>query len=75
MTAAQSGVGGARVKLSEDENRRAAELLEGGASYREVARTIGRSASVVCRRFPGRGWTPEQVAERASLDRRYGGVL
>lgn len=74
MTAA-SGVGGARTKLSDDEKLRAAELLDGGASYREVARTIGRSASVICRRFPGRGWTLEQVAERASLDRRYSGVL
>lgn len=70
-----NSVGGARVKLSDDEKNRAAELLDGGASYREVARTIGRSASVLCRRFPGRGWTRDQVAERASLDRRFGGVL
>lgn len=70
-----SGMGGARVKLSEDEKTRAAELLDGGASYHEAARTIGRSAAVLCRLFPGRGWTIEQVAERASLNRRFRGVL
>lgn len=64
-----------RYKLTDEEKRRAAELLDDGVSYREVARTIGRSASVICRRFPGRGWTVEQVAERASLDRRFQGAL
>jgi transposase-like protein len=64
-----------RPKLTDEEKQLAEQLLSDGASMREVARTIGRSASVICRRFPGRGWTLEQVAERASLDRRFKGVL
>lgn len=64
-----------RPKLTEDEKRRAAALLADGASFRDVARTLQRSASAICRSFPGRGWTREQVAERAALDRRFRGVL
>lgn len=64
-----------RYKLTEDEERRAAQLLDDGASMRETARTIGRSASVICRHFPGRGWTIAQVAEHASLNRQFRGAI
>ncbi|HEY2066352.1 MAG TPA: helix-turn-helix domain-containing protein [Gemmatimonadaceae bacterium] len=46
--------------LTDDEKRLAATLLDDGASYEEVARTIGRSAHAVRLAFPGRGWTREQ---------------
>lgn len=43
-----------RITLTDDELRRAAALLEDGASYAEVARTLGRSIAAICKRFPGR---------------------
>ncbi len=64
-----------RPRLTAAEMRRADELLADGVSFADVARTLGRSKSAICRRFPGRGWTAEQVAERASLERRFRGVL
>lgn len=36
---------------------RARQLLDDGASYKEVARTIGCANKSVRYRFPGRGWT------------------
>lgn len=65
----------ARRVWTDADKQLAAALLDDGASFREVGRTIGRPASVICRRFPGRGWTVEQVAERAALDRRFQGAL
>lgn len=34
-------------------------LLDGGASYGDVARTVGVDRSTVVRWLPGRGWTPD----------------
>lgn len=56
--------------LSEDEIRLASEMLDEGCSYAEVARTLGRAAEPLQRRFPGRGWSREQVYEHNSLLRR-----
>lgn len=45
--------------LSAAELRRAADLLDDGASYREVARTLGRSDMTIAHHFPGRSqWPP-----------------
>ena len=35
-------------------------LLDDGASYTEVARTLGCSRFWVSKHFPGRGWTSQQ---------------
>ncbi len=40
--------------LSVQERRIAESLLDDGASYREVARTLGRSDLCIGRNFPGR---------------------
>ena len=50
----------ARRMFTDGELSRCLSLLEDGASYNEVARTIGRSVGVVARRFPGFGWTAEE---------------
>lgn len=39
--------------LTADERRRAETMLEDGASYSEVARTIGRSRETIRKWFPG----------------------
>lgn len=46
--------------LTEDEKRRAEQLLDDGASFREVGKTLGRNESTISRHFPGRGWQPVQ---------------
>jgi hypothetical protein len=35
-------------------------LLDDGASYTEVARTLGCDRKWVSKRFPGRGWTAQE---------------
>lgn len=47
----------------------ARRLLDEGASYCEVARTIGTTSSTVARHLPGRGWSPEQVGQWANYRR------
>jgi IS30 family transposase len=42
------------IPLSEDEKQRAAEMLDDGASYKEVGRTLGRADTAIGRHFPGR---------------------
>lgn len=42
---------------------RAKALLDGGASYMEVSRTLDVSHTTLSRKFPGMGWTSEQGAE------------
>ncbi|OBJ10742.1 helix-turn-helix domain-containing protein, partial [Mycobacterium sp. 1465703.0] len=46
-------------RMTADEQRRAAALLDDGASYGEVARTLGRSPDTIMKHFPGRSvWRP-----------------
>lgn len=40
-----------------EEDERIDAMLTDGASYKEVARTIGRHRQSIARRFPGRGWS------------------
>jgi IS30 family transposase len=49
-------------------------LFDDGASAKEVARTLGRSASGIARRFPDRAWTRHQTVAHAVLCRRYRAV-
>jgi transposase len=42
---------------------RAEQLLDGGASYREVARTLGVSDQTIINHLPGRGWSEQQRVE------------
>lgn len=59
--------------LTADEIRRAADMLDDGASYGEVSRTLGRCRDVIRRRLPCRSiWKPGSGAEirayRAALN-------
>ena len=65
----------AAVHMTEDQLRRAAELLADGASYSEVARTLGRSVQCIANRFPGQGWDRQTASEFATavrLSMRFG---
>lgn len=48
---------------------RAATMLDDGASYAEVARTLGVDLSSIKRRFPGRGWTRQQCGQWSMFNR------
>jgi len=58
-----------------DEIARIEAMLDDGASLAEVARTVGRSYTLLQRRFPGRGWTREQCGEYNSMIRTLGTAL
>lgn len=59
------------IPLTDDEIRRARDLLDGGCSVSEVARTLGRSDNTLHKHFPGRAWTRAQVAEHLTTVRRW----
>lgn len=56
-------------RYSPDVRAKAEQLLDDGASYREVARTLGLSQDRAPRWFPGRGWTSSQANELRALYR------
>ena len=60
------------VAFTEDEIRRIERLLDEGASYAEVGRTVGRLRQVVAGRVPGRGWSMRQRDEHTRVLRHYG---
>lgn len=49
---------------------RRVDTAKGHHSYEEVARTIGRQAKAIRKRFPGRGWTRQQCMEYTHAIRR-----
>lgn len=51
------------------------KLLRDGASYAEVARTVGWDIHTVARHFPGRGWTRQQVGSYGKLMYQLGKYL
>ena len=56
--------------LTEAELTLARQLLEDGASYGEVGRTLGRSQSAVANRLPGYGWTRDMSSAYAVMCKR-----
>src|SRR5690606_19285746 len=50
-----------RTALTPRQLEIAAQLLDDGCSYAEVARTVGASATTIAAHFPGKGWTPIQA--------------
>lgn len=61
---------GPAIPLSAHEKERALSLLQDGASYAEVGRTLGRSEDRLQVNFPGYGWTREQTgAHNAAIQR------
>lgn len=49
--------------MDEERAKRVAEMVEEGASYNDICRTVGVSVHYVRNHHPGRGWTPQQTAE------------
>lgn len=45
-------------------------LLDDGCSVLEVARTVGCSRKQVALRFPGRGWSRDQIVQHSLVVRR-----
>lgn len=58
-----------------EEAASARSMLDDGASYTEVARTLGRDVSTVAKKFPGRGWTLKQASDWAVVCRQAQRVL
>lgn len=58
-----------------EEAMRALTMLEDGASYKEVAKTLGRDRSTIRRWVPGFSWSQEQRREHWEACRRLGKVL
>ena len=56
--------------LTEAELTLARQLLEDGASYGEVGRTLGRSQSAVANRLPGYTWDRAQSSAYAVMCRK-----
>lgn len=56
-------------RFCEAEYRAAKRMLDDGASYHEVGRTLGRAASTVKRHLPGYTWDKHQAAHAAALGR------
>ena len=55
-------------RFTDDEHRRAQELIADGYSLAEVARTLHRHVNTVASHgFKGQGWTPEQVGQFNAL--------
>ena len=62
-------------RVTETEFARAKEMLDDGASYEEVARTLHRSHTAFRHRFPGYQLTPAEAAHRAVLGRRMAQLM
>lgn len=52
--------------FTDEELATAQTMLDDGCSYAEVARTLGRRDHGIRQRFPGRGWSQEQIREWSS---------
>ena len=63
-----------RERTSEDVLLRAKCLLVDGASYREVARTLGIHRSTVAKHLPGYGWTSEQTVQHGRAVQMFNAI-
>jgi DNA-binding CsgD family transcriptional regulator len=62
-------------RVTEIEFARAHAMLEDGASYEEVARTLHRSHTAFRHRFPGYQLTPAEASQRAALGRQMARLM
>jgi len=62
-------------RVTQDEFDRAHAMLDDGASYEEVARTLRRSHTAFRRRFPGYQLSPAEASQRAVLGRRMAQLM
>ena len=59
-----------RPSYTQAEIAQAQALLEDGASYLEVARTLQRGVEALRKRFPGYGWTKSQACMYGRMRRQ-----
>lgn len=57
------------IPMTDDEHTRALAMLEDGCSYKETARTIGRSLITIRKHYPGYGWTVEDTSAFVAVRR------
>lgn len=57
---------------TEADKLKAKQLLEDGASYWEVGRTIGFSGASVSRWFPGYTWSAQERSQASAMSRKLG---
>ncbi|APU93057.1 helix-turn-helix DNA binding domain protein [Mycobacterium phage Bubbles123] len=57
--------------LTQEQKDFARYLLDDGAPYQEVARTLGVSSTTIEKHFPGRAWTKRQAAEFTALLKKF----
>lgn len=62
-------------QFSPDEILHVEIMLADGCSYTEIGRTVGRSANVIARRWPDRGWTSIQAGEFRRLTQRLETII
>ena len=62
-------------RVTQDEFDRAHAMLDDGASYEEVARTLRRSHTAFRRRLPGYTLTKKEAAHRAALGRQMAQLM
>lgn len=73
---ARAGIAGPTPQSMDGQQiARAVQMLADGASYNEVARTLNVSVDQVRRRFPGRGWTKQQLGEYVAARRQFRQVV
>ena len=63
------------VHMTDRELLRAKEMLEDGASCREVARTLGRTHCTILNRFPEYKWTRSQAVQQSVLGRQMSRLM
>lgn len=62
-------------RMTADELHRAALMLDDGASYGEVARTLGRSVDTIAKHLPGRSiWKPGSGREILDMRRQLAAI-
>lgn len=63
--------GSRSIPMTEEEIEKARNLLEAGAPYAEVGRSIGRSHHAITRNLPGyHKWSPAEASRLATLTRK-----
>jgi transposase len=61
-----------KPRWSAEEVEQARRLLEDGASYVDVAETLGRSTTYIRHKLPGYGWSAQQAGQMGYLVQKYG---
>lgn len=58
-------------KISEQKLNQAQLMIEDGASFTEISKTINISRTTLNKYFPGKAWTKQQILEHLTITRKY----